>query len=139
VAGRVGAGFELAGNRRSREHRGVGDQGIDRVDAGVEVVLDDVVVATVGVGDLRRDVALGDPVDVAAVTLSGLTMLLMVSFTPLTSWFQPPTKRLALARFSSSPSAAALDDDVGLREQVASSRLLRLFLMILYCPCTRTG
>jgi hypothetical protein len=43
---------------------GVGDQRIDRVDAGVEVVLDGVEVTAVAVGDLRRDVALGDAVDV---------------------------------------------------------------------------
>ena len=43
---------------------GVGDQRVDGVDAGVEVVLDGVEVAVVVVGDLGRDVALGDLVDI---------------------------------------------------------------------------
>ena len=37
---------------------------VHHIDAGVEVVLDLVEVAVVGVGDLRRDVALGDPVHI---------------------------------------------------------------------------
>ena len=64
VLGGVGAGGELAVHGGLGQHAGVGDQRVDGVDAAVEVVLDLVEVAVVGVGDLGRDVALGDPVDV---------------------------------------------------------------------------
>ena len=64
MLGGVGAGGELALHRRRREHVGVGDQRIHGVDAGVEVVLDGVEVAVVAVGDLGRDRALGDLVDI---------------------------------------------------------------------------
>ena len=60
----VGAGRELAFDRRAREHLGVGDQQVHRIDAGVEVVLDDVEIAAIGVGDLRGNLALGDAVDI---------------------------------------------------------------------------
>ena len=60
----VGAGVQLALGGGLGQRRGFGDQAVDRVDALVEVVLDLVEVAVVVVGDLRRDVALGDPVDV---------------------------------------------------------------------------
>ncbi|GAM11841.1 hypothetical protein OR1_04159 [Geobacter sp. OR-1] len=62
--GGIGSGVELAGNGGGGEHVGVGNQGVDGVDGLVEVVLDLVEVAVVGVGDPRRDVAFGDPVDI---------------------------------------------------------------------------
>ena len=49
---------------RLDQHVGVGHQRVHVVDAGVQVVLDLVEVAVVLVGDLRRDVALRDPVHV---------------------------------------------------------------------------
>ena len=64
VPGRVGAGRELALHRRVREHLGVGDQQIHRVDAGIEVLFEGVEVAVVAVRDLGRDRPLGDPVHV---------------------------------------------------------------------------
>jgi hypothetical protein len=48
------------------------DQPPDGVDADVEVVLDVVEVALVGVGDLGRDVALGDAVHVLGRHVQGL-------------------------------------------------------------------
>ncbi|MPM62075.1 hypothetical protein SDC9_108941 [bioreactor metagenome] len=60
----IGAGGELALDGGPGQHDGVGDQGVDGVDGGVEVVLDGVEVAVVVVGDARRDGALGDAVDI---------------------------------------------------------------------------
>ena len=60
VAGRIGAGGQLAGNGALGEHVGVIDEGIDGDDADIEVVLDLVEVAAILVGDGRGDVALGD-------------------------------------------------------------------------------
>ena len=60
----VAAGLQLAVQRRLDQLVRFLQQAVHHVDAGVEVVLDLVEVAVVGVGDLRRDVALGDPVDI---------------------------------------------------------------------------
>ena len=64
VLGGVGAGGQFAFRRRLDQHAGLGHQRVDGVDAVVQVVLDLVEVAVVGVGDLGRDVALGDAVHV---------------------------------------------------------------------------
>ena len=60
VFGSVGAGGQFAFHGRFGQHRGVGHQGIDIVDAVVEVVLDGVEIAVVGIGDLGRDGAARD-------------------------------------------------------------------------------
>ena len=60
----VGARGELALDRGLGEQSGLGDQQVDSIDRLVEVVLDGVEVAVVGIGDLRRDIALGDALDV---------------------------------------------------------------------------
>ena len=62
--GSIGTGCEFAIHSCLGQHVGVGDQRIDGVDTGVEVVLEDVEVTVVGVGDLVRDIALGNAVDV---------------------------------------------------------------------------
>ena len=65
MLGRVSTRFELAFHGRLGQQVGVVHQRVDRVDGLVQVVLQRVEVAVVGVGDLRRDVALGDAVHVA--------------------------------------------------------------------------
>ena len=60
----IGACGQLAFHRRLEQQSSVGDQSIDGVDAGVQVVLDGVEVAVVGVGDLGGNVAPADPVHV---------------------------------------------------------------------------
>ena len=60
----VGARRQFAFHRRLRQSPVVGHQRVDGVDADVQVVLDFVEVAVVAVGDLRRDVALRDPVHI---------------------------------------------------------------------------
>ena len=64
MLGGIGAGGELAVNRRLGQHSGIGNEGVDGVDAGVEIVFDGVEVAVVGVGNLRRDRPLGDLIDI---------------------------------------------------------------------------
>ena len=51
----VGAGGQLAVHRRLDQRAGVCYQRVDRVDAGVQVVLDGIEVAVVGVGDPRAE------------------------------------------------------------------------------------
>ncbi len=60
----VGSCGELAIDSGFAQHVGVRHKRVHRVDAGVEVVLEDVEIAVVVVGDLGRDVALGDLIDV---------------------------------------------------------------------------
>ena len=60
----IGTGLKFSFNRCLGQQVGIPHQRIDRVNAGVEVVLERIEVAVVCVGDLRRDVALGDAVDV---------------------------------------------------------------------------
>ena len=60
----VGAGGQFAVHRRFYQHAGIGNQRVDRVDAGVQVVLDGVEVAVVRVGDLGGNVALADSIHV---------------------------------------------------------------------------
>ena len=62
----IGPGGQLAGDGSLREQIGVGNQGVHRIDGAVQVVLDGVEVAVVGVGDLGRDVATGDVVDIVS-------------------------------------------------------------------------
>ena len=64
VLARVGACGEFAICRCLDQQSGLVHQRLDVIDAGVEVVLDFVEVAVVAVGDLGRDVALGDTVHV---------------------------------------------------------------------------
>ncbi len=64
VLGGVGARGQLAGHGRFRKHPRVDNQRIHVVDAVIQVVLDGVEVAVVGVGDLGWDGALGDLVDI---------------------------------------------------------------------------
>ena len=65
VLGGVGAGRELAFDRRARERLRIGDQQVHRIDAGVEVVLDDVEIAAIRLDDLLGNLALGDALDIA--------------------------------------------------------------------------
>ena len=64
VLGCIGAHRELALHRGLREQVGIGHQCIDGVDAGVEVVLQRVEIAVVGVGDLGGNGAARDVVHV---------------------------------------------------------------------------
>ena len=64
MLGSIGTGGELAINSRFGQQAGIGNQQIDGIDTGVEVVLEDVEIAVIGIGDLGRNVALGDAVDV---------------------------------------------------------------------------
>ena len=64
VPGSVRAGGQLTVDRGLREHAGIGHQQVHRVDRLVQVVLDQVEVAAVGVGDFRGDVALRDAIDI---------------------------------------------------------------------------
>ena len=68
---RVAARLQLAVLGGLDQRVRLGQQAVHHVDAGVEVVLDLVEVAVVGVGDLRRDVALGDPVHVLGRDVDG--------------------------------------------------------------------
>ena len=67
----VGTGSQLAIDGGLGEHRGIGHERIDGIDTGIEVVLDDVEVAVVAVGDLGRDGSLGDLVDIAGGHVQG--------------------------------------------------------------------
>ena len=60
--GGIGTSGKLTLDCRFDEDVRVGHEGVEVIDAVVEVVLDLVEVAVVGVGDLRRDITLGDPV-----------------------------------------------------------------------------
>ena len=71
MLGSVGASSEFAFDRGFYQHAGVGHQRVDRVDAGVEVVLDFVEIALVGVGDLGRDVAFRDAIHVLGRNVQG--------------------------------------------------------------------
>ncbi len=64
MLGGVGPGRELPFDARLREHGRIRDQGVHRIDRLVQVVLDRVEIAVVGIDDLRRDVALRDPIHV---------------------------------------------------------------------------
>ena len=64
VARRVGTVVQTALDGGLHQPLGVVDQALHRVDAAVQVVLDGVEVAPIGLGDLGRDVALGDAVDI---------------------------------------------------------------------------
>ena len=64
VPGGVGSRGQLALHGSTDQGVGIGDQGVDGVDAGVEVVLDFVEVPVIGVGDPGGDIPLGDPVHV---------------------------------------------------------------------------
>ena len=60
----VGAGGQLARDRCLDQHVGVGDHGANSVDALVQVVLDEVEITVVAIGDLGGNVALADFVHV---------------------------------------------------------------------------
>jgi len=62
MLGGVGAGRKFALQRRLRQCHAVGHHTAEGVYAGVQVVLDFVEIAVVGVGDLGRNVSLRDPV-----------------------------------------------------------------------------
>ena len=64
VLGSVGACGQLAIYGGLRQQNRIGDQRVDGLDAGVEVVLQNIEVAVVGVGDLGRNVAPADPIDI---------------------------------------------------------------------------
>ena len=68
---RVAAGLQLAVLGRLDQVVRLLQQAVHDVDAGIEVVLDLVEVAVVGVGDLGRDVALGDAVHVLGRDVDG--------------------------------------------------------------------
>jgi 5-keto 4-deoxyuronate isomerase len=67
----VGTGGQLALHRRLRQQAGIRHQRVDRVDAGVEVVLERVEVAIVAVGDLGRNRAARDIVHVFGSHVQG--------------------------------------------------------------------
>ena len=56
----IGAGGQLAFQRGLNQQNRIGDKGVDGVDAGVQVVLDQVEVALIGVGDLGGNISLAD-------------------------------------------------------------------------------
>ena len=58
------AGLQPTFNCRSGQRDTLGDQTIDGFDTTVQVVLDRVEIAIIGVGDLRRDIATGNLVDI---------------------------------------------------------------------------
>ena len=60
----VGARGQLSFYRRLGEHVGIGHQGVDVVDAVVEIILDGIEIAVVGIADLAGDDAARDLVDV---------------------------------------------------------------------------
>ena len=62
--GCIGAGGELAVHGGFGEQPGVGHQQVDGIDTLVEVVLDGVEIAVVGVGDFGGNIALADAVDI---------------------------------------------------------------------------
>ena len=71
MSGCIGTSCQFAFHRRNHQHVGVNDQCIDIVDRVVEIVFDLIEVAIVVVGDLRRDVPLGDPVDILSCYVQG--------------------------------------------------------------------
>ena len=60
----IGPDIQFACDCSLGQHVGIGNHGLHRVDAHVEVILDLIEVTVIGIGDLRRDVALGYPVHV---------------------------------------------------------------------------
>ena len=62
--GGIGTSGKLTLDCRFDEDVRVGHEGVDVIDAVVEVALDDIVLALVVVGDLRRDIALADLIHV---------------------------------------------------------------------------
>ena len=64
MLGSVGPDIELAVQGRLRQQVDIGNQGFYRVDAHIEVVLDLIEIPMIGIGDLRRDIALGYPVHI---------------------------------------------------------------------------
>jgi len=62
------AARQLAVQHRFRQCHAVGHNLADGVNAHIQVVLDLIEIAGVGIGDLGRNVALRDPVHVFAVT-----------------------------------------------------------------------
>ena len=68
---RVRPGLELAFLGGPGEHEGVGHEAVHGLDADVEVGLDHIEVAVVGVGDLGRDRSLGDLVHIGCGHVEG--------------------------------------------------------------------
>ena len=62
--GGIGTGGKFTIYSGFREHFCVDNKGINGINTNVEVVFDLVEVAVIAVGNLRRDVALGDPIDI---------------------------------------------------------------------------
>ena len=64
VFGRVGAGCQSAFDGGLGQHVGIGDQCVDHIDAGIQVALDRIEVTLVAIGNLRRDITLGDAINI---------------------------------------------------------------------------
>ncbi len=58
----IGTSSQSARHSRFRQHVRIGDQRLDRVNALIEIVLDGVEVAVIGIGDLLWNVAFGNPI-----------------------------------------------------------------------------
>ena len=67
----IGPGIEPPLDRGFCQHPGVLDEQVDGIDTLVEIVFDLVEVPVVGLFNLRRDVALGDPVNILSGDVEG--------------------------------------------------------------------
>ena len=64
VFGRIRPCRQFAVHRRAGEHVRIGDHGVDRFDAHVQVVLDVIEIAVVGIRDLLRNISPADAIHV---------------------------------------------------------------------------
>jgi len=132
----VGAGVQFAVCRRTDDDVGLRQQLVHHLDRAVQVVLDDVVLAFVLVGDDRRDDAPGDLIHVVGRHVQRIDDVGDGIVDTADQLLPASLEQLALARVSSSPSAAAW-----MRALVSSSKSLiisirpfRLSLMTPYSP-----
>ena len=88
--GGVGARSQLALHGRLGQHTGIGDQRVDGVDAGVQVVLDFVEVAVVVIGDPGGMSPFEIRSTYSAETLSGPMTASSVALTPSTTLRKSP-------------------------------------------------
>ena len=105
---------------RLGEHFGVGHQRVDSVDTLVEVVLDFVEIAVVGIGDFGRDIALADPVDILGRDIDRADERIAEIVDPADQ-FAPAACELARIgpRVASLPSTAASDQFIRFGQQAA--------------------
>jgi len=115
----IGPGVELAGHRRRRQQVGVGHQLVHRIDTGVQVVLDDVVVAAVRVGDLVRDLAARDAIDVVGRDVERIDDVGDGVVHALDQLVPAADEEVGVGPLVQFAIGCRLDDDVGLRQQLA--------------------